>query len=757
MAGISDFYPPGPPVVPTNLCAPTPQYRLRVFIVLGSLILFLLGYLGLLFGSAYGVIWAVVTPVHRQVEVRQVSPAWSHAPGQPTVTRTYVRDDNGSVFCRVILVAGGSLLFLFLIKGLFKRSRRDRSLMREISEEEQPRLFAFLRELCAEAGAKLPRRVYVSPEVNAAVFYTSSVLNLVWPTPKNLHIGLGLVNAIGLSEFKALLAHEFGHFCQRSMKLGIYVYTANRIIGDMVYGRDWFDTFLLRMRNVDIRIAVFAWAVWGVVWALRKVLTGCFQAINFCNSALSRQMEFNADLVAASVAGSDAVVHLLARCEFAEKSMNQAMSDLAAAAHHQLYTCDLFYHQNHAARYLRQVAKDPHLGEPPPVPEDPNFTVEVFEPGSTGVPLMWATHPSNYDREQNAKRAYMRAPIDERSPWLLFSNGEELRERVTGKFYRVVVKVRKDAELSDAETVQAFIDDEHAETTYDERYHGLYDDRFVEPGDLVDSAMGPHTVEALAKAHADLYPADLKDRVAEFQEHQAEHHLLSHLKSGALRVKGRDFEFRKRRYFASDVPRLLKRIGRDLEAEMADLAAIDRGVFLCHYRMAEQLNAELRVELAKRYGFHLRVQEILSTLNNTEARVQGLVAFASSKEQLSAAQYQGVAAGLRDAHRALAGCLEKARTMQMPDLKNMTTGQALDEFLLDKRLVGGLGFSRSISGEWIGKFLKQLEGIRHKIRRIHFKSLGGILALQERIARDWFANVAAAPEVIVTEEATPPP
>ena len=65
-----------------------------------------------------------------------------------------------------------------------------------------------------------PHRVFLTPDVNAAVFYRESLLSLLLPTSKNLVIGLGLVNQLNLSEFKAVLAHEFGHFSQNSMKLG---------------------------------------------------------------------------------------------------------------------------------------------------------------------------------------------------------------------------------------------------------------------------------------------------------------------------------------------------------------------------------------------------------------------------------------------------------------------------------------------------------------------------------------------------------
>ncbi|MGK4302038.1 M48 family metallopeptidase, partial [Klebsiella pneumoniae] len=84
---------------------------------------------------------------------------------------------------------------LYFIKNLFKFRRRD-PLYLEITEAEQPRLFAFVRQLCAETQAPEPARIVVSPEVNAGVFYAASFWSLFWPVRKNLHIGLGLVNCL---------------------------------------------------------------------------------------------------------------------------------------------------------------------------------------------------------------------------------------------------------------------------------------------------------------------------------------------------------------------------------------------------------------------------------------------------------------------------------------------------------------------------------------------------------------------------------
>src|SRR5207253_2918004 len=68
---------------------------------------------------------------------------------------------------------------------------------------------------------------------------------------KNLYLGLGLVNAVNLTEFKAVLAHEFAHISQKSMAVNNYAYLAITVAENMFYGRDFLDDWLERGRRAD--------------------------------------------------------------------------------------------------------------------------------------------------------------------------------------------------------------------------------------------------------------------------------------------------------------------------------------------------------------------------------------------------------------------------------------------------------------------------------------------------------------------------
>jgi hypothetical protein len=162
-------------------------------------------------------------------------------------------------------------------------------------------------------------------------------------------------------------------------------------------------------------------------------------------------MEFNADLVAVSAAGSDAPVHVLMKAEFAQKCQHQAARDLAVAAEQQLFSQDLFFHQDRAAEFLR--VKDPELGRIPKLPDDPSLRLQLFQPEYASELTMWANHPSHYERERNAKRIYFRSPFDERPAWMLLRDQTALREEITRRFYRHSFNLDPELELTRPEVV----------------------------------------------------------------------------------------------------------------------------------------------------------------------------------------------------------------------------------------------------------------------------------------------------------------
>jgi hypothetical protein len=114
----------------------------------------------------------------------------------------------------------------------------------EIKREDCPELFMVIDDIVKHTGCKKPKHVYLSVDVNACVFFNSSFWSIFFPVRKNLKIGLGLFEGLNIDELKSILAHEFGHFSQKSMKIGSTVYVINQVLYNMTYTQDFWDKML---------------------------------------------------------------------------------------------------------------------------------------------------------------------------------------------------------------------------------------------------------------------------------------------------------------------------------------------------------------------------------------------------------------------------------------------------------------------------------------------------------------------------------
>jgi Zn-dependent protease with chaperone function len=697
-------YPPSPTDVPEGLTDYADSYTKQQNLLLAGLFVFLIFYIGAIILFAMVGVWCALT--------------WK---------------DLLPVKIAGMAVCG--TFFLYLVKGFFKRHPMNKEMHIEITEDEHPVLFGFIHQLCEELGAPEPNKVFVSPDVNAAVMPRTSLVNLFVEPKKDLLIGLGLVNCVNLTEFKAVLAHEFGHFSQSAMASS-YTYIASRIIADLVEGEDWFDRFISWCKRQENGAAKgFGYFIGACLWVGRSVLEWLYKAITLQRLAVSREREFHADLVAVSAAGSNAVAHCLLRTEFGHQCFMQAIDDLATCLDHKLYSNDLYLHQDRAAIYVRRKKKEHDLGMPPAL-KGPNdgAKIQVFDPDeeemNEDIPPMWRTHPVNSEREANAKEQFVPAVADHRSPWILFDNPAELRERMSYKFYRMVFRVPKNTDLTEAQKVQEYIDNEHAETTYDPKYQGAYDDRPLEPGDLSELngiiADSPWTEERMEKVYEKLFDG--------CKEH-ADAHSELHKELYALReqVVGKP---------TGKMKRMIQDVEGKLDENWEWFKSFDRRVYLLHVQMAMQVDSESRNELVERYRFQLEVQRLYQESRHAFNEAQAYLNAFSHMEQPSNDFISEVLAVLRKSWKSLKNIIKDAREINLPAMKNFEEGERLADFILEGKLVPEPPLS-GVKGVWIDKLMTQLNGVKNKCFRLHFKSVGGILSLQEKIAAAW--NAARTP------------
>jgi Zn-dependent protease with chaperone function len=617
-------------------------------------------------------------------------------------------------------VCAGILLLpvVILVKNLLHRETVRKGSEIEVDLDDHPKLRRFLECLCDETGAPMPDRVLVNWEVNAAAGTDVSVFSLLFGPSRTLVLGLGLINFINTSELKALLAHEFGHLTQYNMKSAPYTRLGMRVIANILCGTR--------------------------VLGLHRLMQGFFILVVKLHRGLMREMEFHADLVAVSVAGSDAMTNLLYKCLWAQLCLNRALHDLDAARDHELYSNDVFVQQRGAAAFLREQHKDPTLGDPPPLHQDRKSTYQLFRRNRNQdeVAAMWADHPSNSDREINAKLRYVRCRITDDSAWTLFRDAGELRRTVSRQLYKDVFRIKKrNVHWTSSQVVQDFLEEEHAEISFDtERYGLLYNHRNLQSINLrslrdrieqAAEAPGP-----LLRSHASMYSARVKEFAMVHQRHLEEWNMLRAIDNGWYRpaedkfkMRGRSFHIKKSRELQSD-------LSREIQADLRWLAGFDVKVFVTYFTLATRLNENWAEELYERYKFHFVIQSMWNVLQPHKSPMRYMFNIMANQKQgvVTSKLYHIIIEVFRRAYEAVHQVLEEAEYISFPRLSNMPADGKLRDFLLKQDLVRKpTHFDTTIEQRWLNGFANQFRDIEKRLNRLHFKSLGNILALQSEI------------------------
>lgn len=551
-------YPAGPATVPDSLTKPTRAYKHKAWLAMAGLAAFVTLYL-FLAG------WFLFTAY------RMLSGA--------------LAGGKGALVGGLIGLCAG-FLAVFMLKALFFIKHGSKSDDIEITPAQQPRLFQFLHRLADEAGAPRPHRVYLSPRVNAAVFYDLSILNFFFPSRKNLEIGLALVNVLTLGELKAVCAHEFGHFAQRSMAVGRWVYMAQQIAAHIVAKRDALDKLLRGLSNVDIRIAWIGWILTLIVWSIRSLMETAFRVVVLAQRALSREMEMQADLVAVSLTGSDSLIHALHRLQAAdeawERAVNFARGELAKGRAVQ----DVFAIQTRIIERTGSILNKPDYGQAPPLPAQQPAVHRVFKAELAQPPRMWATHPLNHEREDNAKRVYIPAPLDDRSAWDLFDNAQALREQVSA----TAIGAGPDAVVEPAEAAIKTLDEQYHRESLSRAYRGAYLWRSVvrsaeRAADLYESLPDP----ALAGTLASLYPESLAGELEQLHGLEREKSMLEALRDGVFTAPNGIIRHRGKALQRRELPHAIDQLRDEIAAVQARVNQHDRRVRSAHRAAAAGL------------------------------------------------------------------------------------------------------------------------------------------------------------------------
>jgi heat shock protein HtpX len=98
-----------------------------------------------------------------------------------------------------------------------------------LEARKHPKLFAMIRGVASATKQEPPAEVYLVGDMNAWVAHRGGMMGI--GARGIMGLGLPLLQTLSVSELRAVLAHEFGHYHGGDTKLGRFVYVTRAAIG----------------------------------------------------------------------------------------------------------------------------------------------------------------------------------------------------------------------------------------------------------------------------------------------------------------------------------------------------------------------------------------------------------------------------------------------------------------------------------------------------------------------------------------------
>lgn len=505
------------------------------------------------------------------------------------------------------LASMGVLIFVFLIKFMFTRNKVDRSHLIEITRAQEPELFKMIDDIVNEVQTKFPKKVYLSANVNASVFYDSSFWSMFFPVQKNLNIGLGLVNSVTREELKAILSHEFGHFSQRTMKVGSYVYNVNQVIFNMLFDNNSYGRMIEKWAATSGYIAIFvmiaAQIVGGIQWVLQKM----YAVVNKSYFGLSREMEFHADEIAASVTGYEPLQSSLLRLSIADEAFNELLAFYNSPESKEIRTRNFYPEHTYVMNYMAAEKKIPMKNNLPEITID---EVNKFNKSKLVIKNQWASHPSMEDRIERIRKTGYTAKNSSNLPASdIFKKLTEQQEKITTQMFVTPVKDVEYTFLTPEQFVVEFQKD-LSKSMFPKIYNGYYDYKDPLTFEI------PEICELPILSLDTLFSLEKVDLVNESMALTNDLETIKQISQKKLPIKTFDYDGQK--YERKDAKELLVKLTSEQKALNLQVQENDQAIF-CYFKNLELkkgVSAKLK-ELYERFfaynqSFDTKVERIES-------------------------------------------------------------------------------------------------------------------------------------------------
>ena len=477
-----------------------------------------------------------------------------------------------------VLISLGSIslsimIFVLLIKFIFGSGPKPSAVQQEVHAKNYPMLFEFIQQVAKEVGTQVPKKVFLIPDVNASVFYHRRSLSVVFDSRKNLNVGLGLIHALTVDEFKAVLAHEFGHFSQKSMRMGTYVQGVHRVVSSILFQHDRVDQFILDWANGSTSFALFGRATWSFANAIRRLIEGMYHNVRRSYSKLSLEMEFHADQVAAWATDANIMGSALQKIELAASADQFLRILLSDFAEKEGKKPDNYYdYFDWAMRQLVAINQGTVYRKGWVFDDE---DVASMSDSKLVIENVWESHPTLEQRLANLEKATHQGHENLASAWEVVDHLEGVKKNMTQKLFREV-SIKKELQAVPVADFVAWYQATSHDTMLKEPFFSYY--RIRKQNEIPEGVDGP------APSLLTLLDTEHKQRIAEVITLAVDIGRLEELYING--GSGRYFEYDRQVYKRQVAGKLIDELRAKFEQENEwlknqDYAVIQAGYAVC--------------------------------------------------------------------------------------------------------------------------------------------------------------------------------
>lgn len=485
------------------------------------------------------------------------------------------------------LLSVGVFVFIFLVKFIFRKSHYSTRHLLEVNRSHQPELFAIIDEIVAETGVKAPQKVFLAPDVNASVSYNSIFWSMFLPVKKNLTIGVGLINSTSVGELRTILAHEFGHFSQKSMKVGGYVNQAEKIIFETVYNNKDYENFIMEFSGGNAIFKIFGLISVSFINAFQSVLKSMSNFLFKNHASLQREMEYHADAISTYITNPEEQASSLLRLELSDVAFNNSFN-FYAESNQKYLPKDLYKNQVSLMRILSERNNHPYVNGLPKIEAE---DLTRYNKSRIEIEDQWTSHPDILKRIERIKANETKnAATDQRLAKEIISGFDKICEIMTSK-YLTLRTLKNVGEVIEDDTFTQLYLDNNMYKAFSSNFNGYY-----ERHNPVIENIEPAISETASLHDEDLFTDKKVSLVYEKSGIEADIQTLQYMVSYPKEIK--TFRFNGTLYKAKDAAGLIPKLESELKRVKEELLENDKAIFKHYYHLS---NEDRKKELLSKY------------------------------------------------------------------------------------------------------------------------------------------------------------